>query len=154
MSEPIIAVTSGEPAGVGPELCLRLAGQDFGARLVVLADRELLADRARGLGLKLRLKDFDATSARQRAGLDVLPLPLKTKSAAGKLNPANSAYVLALLDRALEGCVAGKFYAMVTAPVHKAVINEAGFAFTGHTEYLAEKTGTAHVVMMLAGGGL
>jgi 4-hydroxythreonine-4-phosphate dehydrogenase len=154
MPESIIAVTSGEPAGVGPELCLRLAGQDFGARLVVLADRALLAERARELGLELRLKDFDATSASPRDGLEVLHLPLKTKSVAGKLNRANSPYVLALLDRALEGCVAGEFSAMVTAPVHKAVISEAGFAFTGHTEYLAQKTGTAHVVMMLVGGGM
>jgi 4-hydroxythreonine-4-phosphate dehydrogenase len=154
MPESIIAVTSGEPAGVGPELCLRLAGQDVGARLVVLADRPLLAERARELGLELRLKDFDATSASPRDGLEVLHLPLKTKSVAGKLNRANSPYVLALLDRALEGCVAGEFSAMVTAPVHKAVISEAGFAFTGHTEYLAQKTGTAHVVMMLVGGGM
>lgn len=154
MPESIIAVTSGEPAGVGPELCLRLAGQDVGARLVVLADRALLAERARELGLELRLKDFDATSASPRDGLEVLHLPLKTKSVAGKLNRANSPYVLALLDRALEGCVAGEFSAMVTAPVHKAVISEAGFAFTGHTEYLAQKTGTAHVVMMLVGGGM
>jgi 4-hydroxythreonine-4-phosphate dehydrogenase len=154
MPEPIIAVTSGEPAGVGPELCLRLAGQDFGARLVVLVDRELLAERARALGARLQLKDFDATSARPRDGLEVLHLPLNAKSAAGKLNPANSPYVLALLDRALQGCLAGEFSAMVTAPVHKAVINEASFAFTGHTEYLAQKTGTPHVVMMLVGGGL
>jgi 4-hydroxythreonine-4-phosphate dehydrogenase len=154
MSEPIIAITSGEPAGAGPELCLRLAGQDFGARLVVVADRELLAERARELDLRLLLTDFDPTSARPRDGLEVLHLPLKSTSTAGKLNPANSRYVLALLDRALEGCLAGEFSAMVTAPVHKAVINEAGFAFTGHTEYLAEKTGTPHVVMLLAGGGL
>jgi 4-hydroxythreonine-4-phosphate dehydrogenase len=154
MPEPIIAITSGEPAGVGPELCLRLAGQNFGARLVVLADRELLAERARGLGLELQLKDFDPMRTRPRDGLEVLHLSLKTKSAAGKLDRANSPYVLALLDRALEGCVAGEFSAMVTAPVHKAAIAEAGFVFTGHTEYLAEKTGTPHVVMMLVGGGL
>src|SRR5579863_5860465 len=103
MPESIIAVTSGEPAGVGPELCLHLASDDFGARLVVLGDRELLAERAHQVGLKLELKEFDALSARPGSGLEVLNLPLRAKSAAGQLNPANSPYVLALLDRALQG---------------------------------------------------
>jgi 4-hydroxythreonine-4-phosphate dehydrogenase len=154
MPEPIIAVTSGEPAGIGPELCLRLAGQNFGARLVVLGDRTLLTERAKQLDLRLQLKEFDAMSRQRGDVLDVLHLPLQAKSAAGKLNPANSPYVLALLDRALQGCLGGEFSAMVTAPVHKAIINEADFTFTGHTEYLAEKTATGHVVMMLVGGGL
>jgi 4-hydroxythreonine-4-phosphate dehydrogenase len=154
---PLIAVTSGEPAGIGPELCLRLAEQDFGARLVLLADRELLQERARRLGLRPQLEEFDpapGADGRAGGGLEVLHLPLAAASVAGELNPANAPYVLALLDRALEGCGRGEFAAMVTAPVHKAAISAAGVPFLGHTEYLAAKTGTAQVVMMLVGGGL
>ena len=159
---PVIAVTSGEPAGVGPELCLRLAGYSTDslpktpARIVVLADKELLAARARLLGARLTLRDWSAASASIPAAdsLDVLHLPAAAKSLPGRLDPANSRYVLRLLDRALEGCLSGEFAAMVTAPVHKGIINEAGVPFTGHTEYLAEKTQSGQVVMMLAGAGL
>jgi 4-hydroxythreonine-4-phosphate dehydrogenase len=148
---PIIAVTSGEPAGIGPELCLRLADHDGPARLVVLGDRQLLADRAARLGLSIPLIDFDPAVTVDRGSLAVLHCPLAVTSHAGKLDPANSPYVLALLERALHGCQSGEFAAMVTAPVHKGVINEAGIPFTGHTEFLAEKTATPLVVMMLAG---
>ena len=158
---PAIAVTSGEPAGIGPELCLRLAGRRFDARLVVLGDRELLAARAAALGLNVRLRDWTPEADAPAADvLDVLHLPLAQPAQAGRLDPANAPYVLELLDRALAGCRAGadgaepEFAAMVTAPVHKGVINAAGVPFTGHTEYLAERTGTPRVVMMLAGGGL
>lgn len=161
---PAIAVTSGEPAGIGPELCLRLAGRRFDARLVVLGDRELLAARAAALGLNVRLRDWTPEAdAPAPDVLDVLHLPLAQPAQAGRLDPANAPYVLELLDRALAGCRAGadgaqteapEFAAMVTAPVHKGVINAAGVPFTGHTEYLAERTGTPRVVMMLAGGGL
>lgn len=138
---PVIAVTSGEPAGIGPEICLTLAAREFPARIVVIGDRDLLHARALQLGI-------DA------GRLDILHVPLNVPSQAGQLDPANARYVLALLDRALAGCVSGEFAAMVTAPLHKGVINDAGFAFTGHTEYLAEHTGTPRVVMMLAGAGL
>lgn len=148
---PIIAVTSGEPAGIGPELCLRLQSGAEAVHPVILADRDLLAARAEALGWPLNLRAYAPAQAFHPAFLDVLHLPLARPSLAGQLDPANGAYVLALLDRALSGCQAGEFSAMVTAPVHKGVINQTGVHFTGHTEYLAEKTGTPLVVMMLAG---
>lgn len=146
-----IAVTSGEPAGIGPELCLRLAGRQGEAQPVILGDRGLLAERAAAIGLNVALRDFHPENPVDRNCLDLLHIPLAAPSVAGGLAPANAAYVLALLDRALSGCRSGEFAAMVTAPVHKGVINDAGIRFTGHTEYLAEKTGTPLVVMMLAG---
>lgn len=155
MNRPLIAVTSGEPAGIGPELCLKLAGWPGEGRPVVLGDRRLLQQRADQLGLDVELRDFipgfSPDIAVDRNILDVLPVPLAVPAQAGVLDAANGAYVLALLDRALVGCQSGEFAAMATAPVHKGVINDAGVAFTGHTEYLAEKTGTPLVVMMLAG---
>jgi 4-hydroxythreonine-4-phosphate dehydrogenase len=157
-SLPVIAVTSGEPAGVGPELCLRLAErvvQGLAARLVILADRDLLAERASAAGITgFVLRDWDPALPSLAGVIDVLHLPLALPAQPGKVNPANSRYVLQLLDRALAGCRSGEFAALVTAPVHKGVINDAGIAFTGHTEYLAEKTQTPRVVMMLAGGEL
>lgn len=151
---PVIAVTSGEPAGVGPELCLALAGRFPQARLVILADRELLAARAAAIGQAVPLVDYRPEQAPLADTLEVLSLPLAVPSQPGKLDPANGPYVLSLLDRALAGCRRGEFAAMVTAPVHKGVINDGGVPFTGHTEYLAEHTATPRVVMMLAGGGL
>ena len=157
----IIAVTSGEPAGVGPELCLRLVDASAVAvdrpvpvHLVVLADRQLMAERAQHVGFKGRLRDWVPGAAPEPGVLDILHVPLAVRALPGQLDAANSPYVLRLLDRALEDCQSGEFAAMVTAPVHKGVINDAGIPFTGHTEYLAEKTHTAQVVMMLAGGDL
>ncbi|CAB1370001.1 4-hydroxythreonine-4-phosphate dehydrogenase PdxA [Denitratisoma oestradiolicum] len=138
---PVIAVTSGEPAGIGPDICLALVGDDWPVRVVVLGDRGLIESRARQLG-------------RSTEGLDIIHVPLRAPCTPGRLAPANAPYVLDILDRALAGCQSNEFAAMVTAPVHKGVINDAGIPFTGHTEYLAEKTGTPRVVMMLAGGGL
>ncbi len=140
-AKPVIAVTSGEPAGIGPELCLALTEREFPARLLVLGDRQLIEERARLLG-------------RSTAGLDILHIPLAAPSAPGQPDVRNAGYVLALLDRALAGCLAGEYAALVTGPLHKGVINAAGIPFTGHTEYLAEKTHTPRVVMMLAGAGL
>lgn len=137
----VVAITSGEPAGIGPELCLRLVERAWPARLVVIGDRELLAARAATLGLRID-------------GLDIRHVPLTVPAVAGRLDPANARYVLRLLDVALAGCLSGEFAAMATAPVHKGVINDAGIAFSGHTEYLAEHTGTPRVVMLLAGAGL
>jgi len=156
MNPPVIAITSGEPAGIGPELCLRLAGRASAspARLVVLADRVLLQARAALCGSAVDLRDYAPQRPAPAGALEVLHVPLTTASVPGQLDPRNGPYVLALLDRALAGCLRGEFAAMVTAPVHKGVINDAGVPFTGHTEYLAEKTGTPRVVMMLAGGGL
>ncbi|MDQ5904514.1 MAG: 4-hydroxythreonine-4-phosphate dehydrogenase [Pseudomonadota bacterium] len=146
---PVIAITSGEPAGIGPELCLQLAAQNFPARLVVLADRDLLAARGMLTNLDGRLRDY--SPGRDVAGVELLHVPLACPAEAGVINPKNASYVLALLDRALAGCHNGEFVAMVTAPVHKGVINQAGTPFSGHTEYLAEHTDTPRVVMMLAG---
>jgi len=152
---PLIAVTSGEPAGIGPELCLRLTEHPAGtAQLVILADRELLAERAKAINSSIQLRDWTPGESPSLGVLDVLHIPLARAAYPGRLDPGNASYVLALLDRAVDGCCSREFAAMVTAPVHKGVINDGGVAFTGHTEYLAEKTGTARVVMMLAGGGL
>jgi 4-hydroxythreonine-4-phosphate dehydrogenase len=163
---PVIAVTSGEPAGVGPDICLRLserAALAFPARLVVLADRDMMAARAQTLNASGAsngarnlpvLRDWTPDLLPAAGSLDILHVPLAVAAHPGRLDPANSPYVLQLLDRAIAGCRSGQFAAMVTAPVHKGVINAAGTPFTGHTEYLAEKTAAPHVVMMLAGGGL
>ena len=153
-SLPVIAVTSGEPAGIGPDICLALAELRPHCRAVILADQGLLAARAARLGLVLRLRAYDPGRVPAAGELEVLHLPLAAPVTVGRLNPANSGYVLAMLRRAVGGCVDGSFAAMVTAPVHKGVINDAGVPFTGHTEYLAALTSTPRVVMMLAGGGL
>jgi 4-hydroxythreonine-4-phosphate dehydrogenase len=150
----VIAVTSGEPAGIGPDICLALPHRRLRCRSVILGDRDLLAQRAAQLGLALRMRAFDLKRPPAEDELEVLHLPLATPAIPGKLAPANSAYVLALIERAVAGCLDASFAAMVTAPVHKGVINDAGIAFTGHTEYLAALTSTPRVVMMLAGGGL
>ena len=146
---PVIAVTSGEPAGIGPELCGHLLQKPFPARLVIVGDRDLIHMRA-----GVPVSDYDPATAPIPGTLEVLHLPLAGPSVPGTLDKANGPYVLSILDRALAGCISGEFAAMVTAPVHKGVINDAGVPFTGHTEYLAEKTGTPRVVMLLAGGGL
>ncbi len=151
---PVIAVTSGEPAGIGPEICARLASHPIPARRVILGDRAVIEERARQIGDAPRFTDYRPDRPYSGDELEILHVPLRAPTRAGHLDAANAAYVLALLDRALAGCTSGEFAAMVTAPVHKGVINDAGIAFTGHTEYLAEKTGTARVVMMLAGAGL
>ena len=154
---PVIAVTTGEPAGIGPELCLRLldfAVQKYPVPLVILADRQLMAERAKMLGFTGLLRDWTPGLPPIAGTLDILHVPAAASSQPGMLDPSNSPYVLALLDRAIAGCRCGEFSAMVTAPVHKGVINDAGIPFTGHTEYLAEETDTPHVVMMLAGENL
>jgi len=149
-----IAVTSGEPAGIGPDICLALAPERFDAPLVVVGDRGLLQDRAQLLGLRLRFAEPGAKEAFEPGVLTVLHVPLAAACRPGVLDPANARYVLAQIERALEGCRRGEFAAMVTAPVHKGAINDAGIPFVGHTEFLAERTRTEHVVMMLCGGGL
>ncbi len=154
-SSPLpLAVTAGEPAGIGPDLCVMLAGRELPAPVVVIADRDLLRERARLLGVALELADYAAGAPAPPGALRVLHLPLARPARPGRLDPANARYVLATLERAVDGCARGEFAAMVTAPVHKGVINDAGVPFTGHTEVLAGRTGTPRVVMMLAGGGL
>ncbi len=152
-----IALTAGEPAGIGVDLCIQLAQHPtLECEIVVLADVELLEQRAKHLHLPLTIRLYDPhlPAVSSAAGeLCVLPISLANSAQAGILNKANSGYVLALLDRATQGCVKGEFSAMVTAPVHKGIINEAGMPFTGHTEYIANIT-DGHPVMMLATEGL
>ncbi len=156
---PRIALTSGEPAGIGPELCLALAAQELPCELVCLGDRALLEGRARALGLTVRLRDYARAANPQRAAhvtgeLRIAHVPLAVPSVPGRPDPANARYVLALLDRAIAGALSGEFDAVVTAPVHKGVINDAGIAFTGHTEYLQQRTHGGRAVMMLTSGAL
>ena len=153
MVPPRIAITAGEPAGIGPDITLMAAQRQWAAELVIIADPDLLQQRAQQLGLPLKLQLFDAASApapHQPGTLKVQPVALATPVSPGKLNPANALYVLETLQQAVEGCIAGDYQSMVTAPVQKSVINDAGISFSGHTEFLAEATGTAKVVMMLA----
>jgi 4-hydroxythreonine-4-phosphate dehydrogenase len=150
---PVIALTSGEPAGIGPELCARLACEPLAARVVVLGDASLIAQRAGAAGVAFSPPPY-IRGAERGGGVEIVHMPLAAPSVAGTPDPANAAYVLALLDRATDGCLQGEFDALVTAPVHKGVINDAGIPFTGHTEYLAARTRAPQVVMMLVGGGL
>ncbi|MEQ1527501.1 MAG: 4-hydroxythreonine-4-phosphate dehydrogenase PdxA [Gallionella sp.] len=151
----LLAITAGEPAGIGPDLCVQLASQALQTPIVVIADKNLLMQRAQQLGVILQLRNYVAGQvAREPNNLTVIHIPLAQPSQAGVLNAANSRYVLATLSRAVQGCQAGEFAGMVTAPVHKGIINDAGIPFTGHTEFLAEQTQTKQVVMMLVGGGM
>jgi 4-hydroxythreonine-4-phosphate dehydrogenase len=149
---PTIAVTAGEPAGIGPDLCARLAERSWPARLILIGDIELLRERARRLGAGVRFAPYATRSPRTTTATEVAHFPLVTAAKPGVPDPANTKTVLAMLDAAVTGCLSGQFAAMVTGPVQKSSINEAGIAFRGHTEFLAERTGTPHVVMMLVGG--
>ena len=160
LSAPLV-ITAGEPAGIGPDLCVQLAVASPGIPFVVIADKNLLQQRAARLGITLQVRNFLAAqeSVSQPNILTVIHIPLVAECHPGVLNAANSEYVLATLRRAVQGCQGneqgrGEFSGMVTAPVHKGIINEAGITFTGHTEFLAEQTGTKRVVMMLVGGGM
>ncbi len=141
---PRIALTAGEPAGIGPDLCIMLMQKQQACHISLIADPDLLLQRAAQLGLPLPSHDR----------LQIIPAPLQTPVTTGKLNKANAAYVLNTLDIAVQGCLQQDFHAMVTAPVHKGIINDAGIRFSGHTEYLAEKCQCDEVVMMLATEGL
>jgi len=152
---PRIAVTAGEPAGIGPDLCVMLAHQPLDAELVVVANTEMLQARAKSLNLTLNTVAYDANINQAHTGngsLTVLDQAINAPVVAGQLNTSNSDYVLETLKKATLGCIKGEFNAMVTAPVHKGIINDAGIAFSGHTEFLAELTNTAQVVMMLVAG--
>lgn len=156
MSIPRIALTPGEPAGIGPDLCIQLAQQALACQLVAVADPDLLQQRAEQLGLPLTIQIFNsdqAVEAQQAGSLTVLPIKLSEPAVCGRLNPANSPYVLEAIRQATLGCINGSFAAMVTGPVHKGVINDAGIPFSGHTEFIAELTG-GNPVMMLATPGL
>ena len=150
---PIVALTPGEPAGIGPDIAIALIQQDPGCDLVLIVDPVLLAARAAQLGLAFSARPWSGRG-NDRPAVYVLPVAAGHPVQAGKLDPANSPYVIACLRRAVQGCLRHEFDALVTGPVHKGVINDAGIAFTGHTEFLAAESGTAQVVMMLAAPGL
>ena len=159
MNYPLpFALTPGEPAGIGPDLCLLLAREQQPAALVAVASQALLLQRAQELGLSIELISVTAdnlpNTPATAGSLYVWDTPLHAEVAAGQLNVQNGHYVLETLRRAGQGCRDGLFAGMITAPVHKGVINEAGIAFSGHTEFLAELTETPQVVMMLATRGL
>ena len=168
-----LVLTPGEPAGIGPDLCVMLAQQSLPVELVVIADKNLLADRAKQLDLSLNIKEFDPSAEKlshKPGTLLVVSEELCAHVDAGKLNKLNARYVLNTIDHAIDGCLSGLFDALITGPIHKGIINEAliemeGAAkskslnktkpgFTGHTEYLAEKTDCKVPVMMLATSGL
>lgn len=157
MDIPRIALTPGEPAGIGPDLAIMLSQKAFDADIVAICDPELLRERARRLGLAFTPVAFDPESppAAQRAGrLHVAAVDLAAPVQPGRLNPDNGRYVLDTLTRAARWCETGVCAAMVTGPVQKSVINDAGIPFTGHTEFLAQLTGAGEPVMMLATPGL
>lgn len=148
-----VVITPGEPAGIGPDLCVALAQRDWPVELVICADADLLLNRAAMLGLPLELLPYQSASPAtpQRAGtLTLLAINAPQQVQPGHLDVANGAYVLETLTRACDGCLAGEFAALITGPVHKGVINDGGIAFTGHTEFFAERAGCERVVMMLA----
>jgi 4-hydroxythreonine-4-phosphate dehydrogenase len=164
---PRILITAGEPAGIGPDLCVAIAQQTWACELVIACDRRVLGARARQLGLPLELVDYSVANSAQplklsdrksqqheRAKLRVANFPTAAAVVPGQLNRDNAAYVLQTLDYAASACLRGEFDAVVTAPVQKSIINDAGIPFIGHTEYFAEKTASELPVMMLVAGTL
>ncbi|UXY10277.1 4-hydroxythreonine-4-phosphate dehydrogenase PdxA [Kosakonia sp. ML.JS2a] len=148
-----VVITPGEPAGIGPDLVVQLAQRDWPVELVICADATLLTDRAALLGLPLVLREYAPATpaAPQQAGtLTLLPISLRATVTPGVLNTQNGPYVVETLARACDGCLNGEFAALITGPVHKGVINDAGTPFTGHTEFFEERSHAAKVVMMLA----
>jgi len=153
MSNPVVlALTAGEPAGIGPELCLQLALEARSAGVVVVASRPLLEARAKQMNLAVELRAWQpGESPEMEAGLlSVLHVDGCANHEPGTLDTGSGAYVLRTLEVAANGCLSGDFDGMVTAPVHKGVINDAGIVFSGHTEFLQELCGVDRVVMMLA----
>jgi len=154
---PRIAITPGEPAGIGPDICLALASQPLDADIVFVADPDILQQRADQLGIPVKVKADDGTNEprnHEPGTLRVITVHCPDPVTAGQLNTGNAAYVVDALDRAIRLVHEGPYDALVTAPVHKGIINEAGIPFTGHTEWLAERTGARQPVMMLANNRL
>lgn len=152
-----LAVTPGEPAGIGPELLVRLIQRALEPlELVAVCDPDLLVHTAHALNLPLRLHDYSASEPRASGSghLTIMPVPLRHPVTPGHLHTDNAAYVLETLQKATSACLSNTLDGMVTGPVHKGIINDAGIAFSGHTEYLAERAGCEQVVMMLACDGL
>ncbi|MFC6440954.1 4-hydroxythreonine-4-phosphate dehydrogenase PdxA [Bowmanella sp. JS7-9] len=151
-----IAVTPGEPAGIGPDLCLQLAGQTWPVQLVMFADRNMLAERAQVLGLNVSLTDIEQVGNRlaKQGELFVQHIPAAASVTAGQLDAANGTYVVETLRQACNANMRDEYQAVVTGPVHKGIINKGGISFSGHTEFFATESNTAQVVMMLATEGL
>lgn len=149
MATPRIAITAGEPAGIGPDLVLELEAEDFAAELVVIADPGLIQARADQLGRPFRMTPYSHGVPPELGSVKLLPIELAVPCRPGILDTRNADYVLSTLRRACQGCMTGEFNAMVTAPVQKSIIIEAGHAFSGHTEFLAEETGAENIVMLL-----
>lgn len=152
-----IAVTPGEPAGIGPDLVLAIAQQDWPVEIVIVACADLMKARAKQLGMDITLIEYDENQPAkpQKAGtLTILPIATEQDVVPGQLNPSNGAYVVETLRIASERNMSGEFDAVVTGPVHKGLINQAGIAFSGHTEYFAHQANCSDVVMMLATPGL
>lgn len=145
---PVVALTPGEPAGVGPDLALQLARDVADIALVLIADADMLAQRARRVPLPFNAAPWTGTT--DRAGVYIVDLRAPAPVTPGRLDVANAPYVIRTLDRAAHGCLAGEFDALVTGPVQKSIINDAGIAFTGHTEFLAARAGAPLPVMLLA----
>jgi len=152
-----LALTPGEPAGIGPDLIIQLVQQETLDDIIIIADPDLLTKRASQLRLPLHIVHYSETNMQPSNGtpcLRVLPQPLAVPTKTGQLNQDNAGYVLNTLTKAAKGCLSGEFSGMVTGPVHKGIINQAGISFSGHTEYLANLCGDVHPVMMLASDSL
>jgi 4-hydroxythreonine-4-phosphate dehydrogenase len=152
-SFPVIAFTPGEPAGIGPDLAAQLTQQTPSCALVIIGDADMLAQRAARLGLSQALRPWTGRTA-AGAGIHICHVSADAAVSAGKLNVANAGYVVRTLERAADGCLAGEFDALVTGPVQKSLLNDAGIPFIGHTEFLAERAKAPLPVMMLATRGL
>ena len=156
-STPRLAMTTGEPAGIGPDVVLAASQSSWPGQLVAIGDRSLLEARAAALGIDVTFVPYssiDTAAPHAPGSLPLIEIPLGAPCTAGQLNSANAGYVLAQLEMAVTLCRSGECDGMVTAPVHKGVINDAGIPFSGHTEFLASATKSDHVVMMLATGDL
>ncbi|MFA5494196.1 MAG: 4-hydroxythreonine-4-phosphate dehydrogenase PdxA [Porticoccaceae bacterium] len=149
-----LAITPGEPAGIGPDLLIQLIQRPQPCELVAYADPDMLRDRASALNLPLHLRAAEGRPLAGGGDLAIRPVPLAGKARPGILDPANAGAVLASLEAAVDDTLSGRCLGLVTGPVNKAIINVAGIPFSGHTEFLAERTGTPRVVMMLATAGL
>jgi len=153
MNKPVIVITPGEPSGIGIDLCLTLANHSFAATLILIADPEVLRTRAKLLNIDVKINLVSLEQLKENHHfpvnhLNIIPHKLLVKSTAGKLDPNNSKYVLRTLDTAIEACQQKLADALVTGPIHKGIINQAGINFTGHTEYLEQKTKTNAVMML------
>ena len=154
---PRIAITAGEPAGIGPDLCVMLANISLNAEVIIVADKNMVKARAKSLNLNILINEYSKETHSAHLGngsITVLHQAISRPAIAGHLDASNSRYVLETLTTAALGCIRNEFDAMMTAPVHKGIINNAAIAFSGHTEFLAQLTNTPQVVMMLVGGGL